>query len=109
MSTTPEPIAAVLSPAAVNAIKQVMSVPFTKDWLENMRVAKFNRSLPSCDLGAPFTREQLDAWRASRFQVTVNDNVRDLIRRAIKNALDKELIGAIGELDEICEALRFEP
>lgn len=109
MSTEQIPIEALLSSPAVNLLRQIMSAPFTKDWLENMRIAKFNRQIPNCDLGQKYTRDEFDLWRVKMHTVVVSDNVRDLVRRALKNALEKELIGAIGEVDEICEALRFEP
>lgn len=110
MSTEPkQPIEASLTSPAVNLLKQIMSSPFTKDWLENMRIAKFNRSIPNCDLPPNSTRAEMIAWRNAQHVIIVSDNVRDLIRKALKNALEKELIGAIGEIDEICEALHFEP
>lgn len=109
MSNEQKPIEASLSSSAVNVLKQAMTTPFTKDWLENMRLAKFNRQMPNCDLGTKFTNEEFEAWKAKTHIVIVSDNVRDLVRRAIKNALEKEVFGPVGEVDEICEALKFEP
>lgn len=109
MSTENKTIEAQLTSPAVNLLRQIMSVPFTKDWLENMRIAKFNRQLPNCELAPGYTQLRYQEWRLCMNKVVVSDNVRDLVRRAIKSALDKEQIGAVGEVDEICEALNFEP